>query len=123
MYSITFTGKVDVTTSDIHAITEWKDAVHFAITDNADVAYDLSLLSNELQKLTHLESFLFKVQKGSFLKLKTKPFLTNLPALKFANFRVTSISYGNVLEFAKHQETVEKWNITVNSKLVSYKRR
>lgn len=114
-YFVTFTDAVTITGDDIDNILRWSDAKMIVFRGGDDIAFELYLRVNELERFAELEQLELSVQRLTHVRVMVQPFLDALPALKKLSFDTSALRPEEKQEFIRNQRALRPSEINGNS--------
>lgn len=113
-YYVTFTDAVTIAGDDIKTILRWTDAKVIVFRGGDDIAYELYLRVNELERFEQLEQLELSVQRLNHVRVMVQPFLDALPALKRLSFDTSALRPEEKQEFIRNQGALRPSEISGN---------
>lgn len=120
VYSLKFDNTARIIAEDIDNILKWQDATTLHISDNCDLAYDLSQRIDEMKEMRNLEQLGLSIQRKSYSYLNLELILLNLPALEYVTLNATQLTDAELVEFVERQLIIVGWQQSIHDKNVYY---
>lgn len=121
-YHLLFDGESSFTKTDLDYILEWKETRSLSINSEDDIALKLFQRIDEFKQMEHLERFFVYIQRHSYKDIKVGKFLEQFKSLKLAQFSCFSLGSGEIKEFANSQHLPNGWFVSIEDKLVQFKK-
>lgn len=122
VYSLKFDNTAQIIAEDIDNILQWQDANSLYVSDNCDLAYELSQRIDEMQEMRYLEQLGLSIQRKSYSNFNIELILLNLPALEYVTLNATQLTDSEFDEFVEKQLLVVGWQQSIHAKYVYYEK-
>lgn len=122
-YLLFFGDNVNVTATDLDYMFQWTAATQLAISDERDVAYQLSERLDGMRAMKRLKSLTLDIHRDAYKKLRIRGFLKRLPSLRHGFFEPKRLTEAEVEEFVRNQDVPMSWNVKVTRSFVEYSKK
>lgn len=121
-YDVFFTYPAVPTVENVDSILSWANAYQLRISDQEDVAVQLTERSSELRGLASLSELHVTMQDDTYEKISVAAFIENLPALYEVNFSGRHMTDDQMKDFEARNRVPNGWKGWRINKLVYYRK-
>lgn len=108
-YKFSIDYDVILTEVNLNALLNCKSATYLSIYDARDLAYTLMKRIDTLARMTKLKSLKMNINNEYLPHMKLKPFLEQIPSLRFVTFIFQDLREHEVKAYLKDQDIPSDW--------------